>query len=54
MVSPKGEYTIGGWCLLLIGISARPIAVNFVCRRCGERIDRVTDPKEIAEIRLWG
>ena len=54
MVSPSAEYTFGGWCLILIGISATPIAVSYVCRRCGQKLERITDPKEIAETRLWG
>ncbi|MBK6512692.1 MAG: hypothetical protein IPG04_00900 [Polyangiaceae bacterium] len=54
MVSPSAEYTFGGWCLILIGISATPTAVNYVCRRCGQKLERITDPKEIAETRLWG
>lgn len=54
MVSPNAEYTFWGWCLIMIGISARPIAINFTCRRCETRLERTTDPKEIAEIRLWG
>ncbi len=54
MVSATGEYTIGGWCLLLIGISAQPVAVKFTCRRCDREVDRTTNRNEIAEIRLWG
>ncbi|NUP10025.1 MAG: hypothetical protein HOW73_28585 [Polyangiaceae bacterium] len=54
MVSPAAEYTFGGWCLILVGISARPTAINFTCRRCGTRLDRTTDRQEISETRLWG
>ena len=54
MVSPKADYTFGGWCLILIGISATPSAIALVCRRCERAIARTTDPKEIANTRLWG
>jgi len=54
MVSPSGEYSFGAWCLILFGISARPRAIRFQCRSCGEEIARSTDPTVIAETRLWG
>jgi hypothetical protein len=54
MVSPSGEYTFGGWCLILLGISAKPTAIRFVCRQCDQVVWRSTDPKVIAETRLWG
>jgi hypothetical protein len=54
MVSATGDYTFGGWCLVLFGISARPRAIKFHCRRCDQDFDRATDEKTIAETRLWG
>lgn len=54
MVSATGDYTFGGWCLILFGISAKPRAIRFTCRRCDEVIERVTDPVTIAETQLWG
>lgn len=54
MVSPKADYTFLGWCLIMIGISAKPTSISFVCRRCDTVVDRTTDPKDIAETRLWG
>lgn len=54
MVSPTPEYSFGGWCLILIGISAKPRAITFTCRRCGGKLERITDPAVIAETRLWG
>lgn len=54
MVSPAGEYTTVGWILILMGISAEPTGVRFVCRRCDAVIWRTTDKKTIAETRLWG
>jgi hypothetical protein len=54
MVSATGDYTFGGWCLILFGISAKPRAIRFTCRRCDQVIERVTDPQTISEMRLWG
>ncbi len=54
LVSPSGEYTFWGWCLILLGISAKPTAIRFQCRRCDQIVWRTTDPKIIAETRLWG
>ncbi len=54
MVSATGDYTFGGWCLVLFGISATPRAIKYHCRRCDQVFDRVTDAKAIAETRLWG
>ncbi len=54
MVSPAGEYTTGGWCLILIGISATPRSIKYVCRTCEQVIDRTTDPTLLSETRLWG
>ncbi len=54
MVSPSGEYSFGGWFLILLGISAKPRAIRYQCRRCDEVISRSTDPKVIEETRLWG
>lgn len=54
MVSASGEYTFLGWCLILFGISARPRAIRFTCRRCDQVIVRATDEQTITETRLWG
>ena len=54
MVAATAEYTFTGWCLILIGISAKPTAIQFTCRSCETRIDRTTDPEVIANTRLWG
>ncbi|HTJ82284.1 MAG TPA: hypothetical protein VL400_11235, partial [Polyangiaceae bacterium] len=54
MVSPAGEYTTMGWVLILIGISAEPTAIKYVCRRCEGILERTTDKKVIAETQLWG
>jgi hypothetical protein len=54
MVTATGDYTFGGWCLVLFGISAKPRAIKFQCRRCDEVFDRASDKKTIEETRLWG
>ena len=54
VVSPSAEYTVLGWFLTLMGISARPTAIKFVCRRCDEVVEKTTDPALMAETRLWG
>jgi len=38
------EYTVGGWFLLLIGVTATPTRLNYRCRRCNEVFDSTTDP----------
>ena len=54
MVSATGDYSFGGWCLVLFGISAQPRAIKYQCRVCDEVFDRATDKKTIEETRLWG
>lgn len=54
MVSPSGEYTFLGWCLILVGISANPTAIRWSCRRCQEQVYRTTDPEIIKRTRLFG
>jgi hypothetical protein len=54
MVSATGEYTFVGWVLIMIGISASPTAIRYVCRRCEQVIGRTTDPELIAQTQLWG
>lgn len=54
MVSPNANYTFTGWCLNVIGITATPTEIRFVCRRCDTTIERITDPKEMEGIRIYG
>ncbi len=54
LVSPEPNYTFGGWMLILIGITAAPTQVRFVCRSCTKVIEVVTDRTEIEGIRLYG
>ena len=53
-VSPEPSYTFGGWTMILIGITATPTEVRFVCRRCTKVVEVVTDRAEIERIRLYG
>ncbi len=43
MIKPKCHYSGWGWVLFSIGMSARPIRVDFVCEKCGEMIDSSTE-----------
>ncbi len=43
MVTAEPEYTVGGWCLLLIGVSARPFRLKYRCRQCEKVFDWTTD-----------
>lgn len=47
MVSAEPEYTIGGWLLLLIGVSVRPIKLKYRCRQCDQVFDTSTDKKAL-------
>lgn len=38
------RYGWTAWLLLFSGASAAPREIIFTCGRCGERIERVTDP----------
>lgn len=42
-VEHNSEYSKLGWILYWIGISAKPIRVNFKCSVCGEIIESSTD-----------
>mgnify|MGYP001289676450 CR=1 FL=1 len=48
MVSERREYTAWGkfW-MILMGVSSRPIKIDFVCRHCKERFDFIKDEKEL-------
>jgi len=43
MVHAEPEYTVGSWCLLLIGVSARPFRLKYRCRQCEKVFDSTTD-----------
>jgi len=48
MVSAEPEYSGLGWFLVLVGISATPHTVRFVCRRCEQVLETVTDRAALA------
>jgi hypothetical protein len=48
MVSADPEYSGWGWFLVLVGISATPHTVRFVCRRCEQVLETVTDRAALA------
>lgn len=52
MVSPEGDYSVLGWMMLLIGISATPTAIHYRCRVCRDLIETTRDPKQLRETRL--
>jgi hypothetical protein len=54
MVSAAPQYSFSGWVLILIGITATPKSISYTCRQCDQVIERTTDPKALAETRLWG
>jgi hypothetical protein len=54
MVSATGDYSFFGWVLIVIGISAKPVAIRYVCRRCEQVLDVTTDPAIIEQTQLWG
>jgi len=54
MVSPQPEYSFFGWCFILVGVSWVPRTVTFQCRVCDENIEIITDPRQIAALRLAG
>ena len=46
----KCQYTKFGWFLLtILGMSAKPKKVLFVCSECNEVIDESTDPNLLKE-----
>jgi hypothetical protein len=50
MVSLAPDYTTWGWCLVLVGISATPIRARYVCRRCDEVLEVVTDRDALQQL----
>lgn len=42
----KTEYTKWGWFLFtVLGLSAKPSKVKFICTECGESVKHTNDPK---------
>jgi hypothetical protein len=49
-VQHKSKYSKFGWFLFaILGLSAKPKKVSFVCSVCNEVIEESTDPKILKE-----
>jgi hypothetical protein len=45
MVSPVGKYTLMGWFwVTVMGVTTRPLRIDYRCRECGEVFDYTEDP----------
>jgi len=44
-VSDRARYSLGGWLLIFIGISALPSRIERSCERCGFVFSTSTDKK---------
>jgi hypothetical protein len=51
MIMAKTRYTKGGYFLLSIGFSSKPIEVVFQCQQCNEILDSTTDEEIIEKYR---
>ena len=50
MVTPKPTYSSwGAFSVTLIGASATPTRIDFLCRVCKEKFDWTTDPEELKQ-----
>lgn len=47
LVSAKGKYTAFGWFTVLFGITTHPVAVDYVCRRCGEVVEHTEAEEDL-------
>ena len=48
LVSQERSYTSwGGFWVMLMGVSASPIRIDFRCRRCKEKFDFITNSEEL-------
>ncbi|AKT42900.1 hypothetical protein [Chondromyces crocatus] len=43
MVSAEPEYTLGGYLLLLLGVTVKPIKLKFRCRQCDTIFETTTN-----------
>ncbi len=49
MVSRVPHYTgCGKFWVFFVGVSTRPVSVDFQCRVCKDTFDRIDDPEELA------
>jgi hypothetical protein len=50
LVTHKTEYSGWGWFLFtVLGMSAKPKSVSFICTQCGEELKNTSDPKILAK-----
>jgi hypothetical protein len=48
LVSQERSYTSwGGFWVMVMGVSASPIRIDFRCRHCKEKFDFITNPEEL-------
>lgn len=48
LVSAERSYTSwGGFWVMVMGVSASPIRIDFRCRHCKEKFDFITNPEEL-------
>ena len=48
LVSQERSYTSwGSFWVMLMGVSASPIRIDFKCRRCKEKFDFITNSEEL-------
>ena len=48
LVSHERSYTSwGGFWVMVMGVSASPIRIDFRCRHCKEKFDFITNPEEL-------
>ena len=50
LVTPRATYTAWGtfW-ITIMGVSATPIRVDFICRMCNEKFDFEIDPERLKD-----
>jgi hypothetical protein len=47
-VSQERKYSSwNGFWVMVMGVSARPLRIDFRCRRCKEKFDFITNPEEL-------
>lgn len=49
MVHPEPKYTFGGWLLLMLGATPKPIYAIIQCSRCNQVLGMTRDPKILKE-----
>jgi hypothetical protein len=47
MVSADGHYTWFRTLLMMLGVSAEPVKISYLCRECWKVFDQTTDPADL-------